>query len=72
LLFPIISGHFSNKNHVIKNSRKTECGIPYREFYENFTKAKKAIYFQEINTLSCSRCKSAIENLQKNSKVRHL
>jgi hypothetical protein len=63
LLFPIISGAFSNKNHAIMNSRKTECGIPYHEFYESFTKAKKAIYFREIKTLSCSKCKSAIENL---------
>jgi hypothetical protein len=65
LLFPIISGHFSNKKHAIRNSRKTECGISYHEFYENFTKAKKAIYFREIKTLSCSNCKSAIDNLLK-------
>ncbi|WP_201715567.1 hypothetical protein [Rossellomorea arthrocnemi] len=60
MLLPIISRPFSSKNHAIINSRKTECGIPYDEFNENFTKAKKAIFFREIKTLSCSHSKRAI------------
>jgi hypothetical protein len=61
MLFPIISGSFSKKNHAIKNSKVTECGIPYADFYEDFRRAKKSIFLRNVNDLNCYICRSKIE-----------
>ncbi|MGF3103683.1 hypothetical protein [Rossellomorea sp. DUT-2] len=66
MLFPVIEGPVSNKKHAIKNSKVTECGIPYPDFYEDDKEAMKAIYFREVNELSCQMCKEKIENLLEN------
>jgi hypothetical protein len=66
LLFPVIEGTVSDKKHAIKDSKMTECGIPYPEFYEDDIQAMKSIYFREVNELSCPKCKEKIENLLDN------
>jgi hypothetical protein len=66
LLFPVIEGPVSDKKHAIKDSKMTECGIPYLDFYEDDKHAMKSIYFREVNELSCLKCKEKIENLLDN------
>jgi hypothetical protein len=66
LLFPVIEGPVSDKKHAIKDSKMTECGIPYPDFYEDDKHAMKSIYFREVKEISCQKCKENIEPFMDN------
>ncbi|TYS77622.1 hypothetical protein FZD05_13435 [Rossellomorea aquimaris] len=56
----------SDKKHAIKDSKMTECGIPYPDFYEDDKHAMKLIYFREVKEISCQKCKENIEPFMDN------
>jgi hypothetical protein len=63
MIFPTIKGQTNHQIHAIKNTKQTECGFPYADFFETKTSLKKNIKFRSIEKITCMVCRRYIKEL---------